>query len=821
MKQLTIALSFIVSIVLCGCHDDDDSYQSAERWKVSVVNVDETADTQHPTLSWQASYESLTVQIQGLSPETRAVVVSTEDDWLTVASDTLATDGIVALTTTTNDTRSRRTATLVFTDCDNPQLKGTLTVTQLSQAEIKENGDPRDQLYVGYGYDIYKALESPMAVRTKSPIVDLALLKQNSSKITYEIIHDSHLSRTEMRYVTSNDIYAYGRDLSEQQTGDTERPIQGCTDNCKLAKDLIMPGQGMLQQQNFGHGSLEKAVAARVIDRGALLDLKRLNRAFLSDDFVQRLYYVYRATGEKRRQLIEQMLVDFGTHVILQTDLGGRIDYTFTMQKVSMFNSKEEMRQEIEYTLGRIADNERTTKNKTTSSSKSASGAITVTGGSAATRQRLMNDVGALSPTGQVDPSHITDWLASINYSSNPERNENLDVIHFELMPVWDVVDEALREDFYVVTLQMASRSDCQLPASVLGTDIYEIHPQQERDLFDFSAADKNKDASLCRLLYFEDEPVLQVCSEYVPKIRTDERVVIVYPIYRQHIRMNQGLFIGDGIHQPAYVGFSGAECYVNPIDSLAPGTYVDKVFYVNGNLLFENPSTFTLPSGKGRKVQDDMFYYRVDGKTYRHPIVKIGSKFWTRHDLTHRLGLTNNPNGSSTRTLDIMRDDVLYARFWHDVGRTVKSGVNWIWGSDQNTFYNDKPYTKWYFPRGADVANLYQFMGFNPKALFSGQVSGFNAQFNGYYGLYDLNNDRSFGDGANNVRYKGELTFFASRNGSTDTDAVLIALDKDYHFYIVENGKNGDWRENYYSVRPIRGYMFEYPTIATIEEHQ
>jgi hypothetical protein len=811
-RWLTIA-TVALAALLTACHDDDNPVpETAQEWSVNVV--DQVA-SQPFILPWNATYESVTVSINGRTAKTRSVVVTAADDWLEVSSERLAPDDIVALKVKANDTNHLRKTTLTFTDADNPMLTASLEVSQ--RAKGMTNGeDACSDLYVGYGYDIYKALESTMAVRTKAPVLLMSLMRQYSMSSDYQLLQDCRLARTNVRYVSSTDIHAFGRDLSELQTGDADHHFEGCREECLTAEKLLQTSNGTFEQQNYGHGSLEKIVASRVIDRGALRDLKSSGYMPYSTPFVLALSTAREQQGEQRAKQIERILTEFGTHVVVQVDLGGRIDYTFTMQKSASFNSAAEMRQEVEYTMGRMTANERVGKNLTVSSSKSGSGAITVKGGSEEARRQLEQDISALSNSGQIEPLHITDWMASINYSPDLADDASLEVIHFELIPLWDIVPEDVRLDFMEATFRMGQRSDCSLPASFTGTDIYEIDASQD-DLFDFSAC--GADNSLCRLLYMDGEPVLQVCSEYVPKIRTDQRVTVVYPIYKQHIRMNQGLFLGDGIHQPAFVGFSGADCYVNPIYDLTPGVRIDRFYYVNGNLMLDNPTNVDGLNGKGRTVSDDVMRFRYAGINYRHPIVKVGANFWTRRDLNHGMGLTNNPNGSNARTYDMMVDDVLYARYWHDLGRTSRPANSWQWGYEPNTYYSDNPNTKWYFPTGTEVNHLYAFLGFNPKALFRGQVSGYEAQFNGYYGGYDIATRQTTEEVKQ--RDKGELNVFATRNTATDGDALLLVLDKEYRFYKAENGPAGSWRENYYPVRAARGYMYVYPQLQDISEYE
>ena len=824
----------MLTALTAACHDDGDEPTPTPRepgqWTVSVVGGS-AADTDDgtPALGWRAAYESLTVSISGRTADTGTIAVTIDEgaDWLSVASDTLAADSIVALTTKTNDTGVRREALLTFTAAvspsDNAVSRATLRIVQLSQADNRQNGDPRDQLYIGYGYDIYKALESPLAVRTKNAVIDYAQLHNLTNLYGNAYVQDCHLAQTGVRYVASNSIHAFGRDLSEQQTGDADNHFEGCSEDCKRAEQLIDKDKGELTQHNFGHGSIVKAVASRVIDRGALIDMQRRGTVPFTADVNTRLYRMMNETKDdaQRQKDIEQLLADYGTHVITQVDLGGRIDYTFTMQKTASFNSVEEMRQEVDYTLGRIADTDRKGTNRTPSSSKSHEGAITVKGGDGNLRSQLETDIRALNGSGQISPSHLADWLASINYSENFERDASLDIIHFELIPLWDLVPSALRLEFMEATFRMAQRSDSQLPASFTGTDIYEMETS-EKALFEFPAEPETAvgtaepKTALARLLYIDGEPVMEVCSEYVPKIRTDQRVVIAYPIYRQHIRMNQGLFLGDDVHQPAYVGFSGSDCYVDPIDSLAPGSRISRFYYVNGSLMLSSPVKGKRQSN--RTVEDDLFRFVSEGQTVTTPIMKLGSQFWTRRDINHAMGFSPNPNSKKTNTDEHVVDGVLYARFYRDLGYYPRQYNEWTWGYKPNTFYEGQPNTRWYLPSPDDVRNLYAFLGFNPKALFSGQVSGFGAQFNGYYGIHDFLQNRSFDDGDNAVRYRGQLSVLATRHDEDTGNPLFVILDDHYRLTLHE--ATGDFHRDYFPVRAVRGFMFEYPALNTIKDN-
>ena len=652
-----------------------------------------------------------------------------------------------------------------------------------------------------------------MAVRTRMPVLDYSyMVRQLNLAEKYQLIQDCHLSRLDVDCVNASNIHAYGRDLSYLQTRDDVNAFEGCSDDCNTVVKLLRVSGGETDQHNYGHGSLEKAVASRIIDRAALIDLQRQQKVPYSDEFSTRLLECRRTSGESRLKLIENVLTEFGTHVILQVDLGGRIDYSFTMRKSAAFNAKEEMEQEVEYTLGQIAANDRTGKNQEPSTSKApvvtAQGetvsAITVRGGGEAQLKALEKEISQLSSNGQIDPARITDWLASINYSDHFQGDPALDVIHFEVIPLWDLVTDDVRQDFMNVTFAMGQRSDNALPDHFTGMDIYQIDPQgDDKQLFTFS---QTEEGSLCRILYMSGEPVMEVCSEYVPMIRSDKRITVAYPIYQQNIRMNQGLFLGDGTHRPAYVAFSGGDCFVNPFPDMAPDSVITRFWYVNGNLLLENPTNLPALGRKGREVRDDMFYFLEPRDTYSHPIVKVGAHFWTRADIDHPMCFSENPHSGEMYFDELVEGDVLYTRFDFQVNDIVMEDNEWIWGNER----------RWYLPSSAEVKGLKAFLGFNPKALFPGQLSGYDARFNGYWGISDVLNGRiAFPDNQMKLRYKGQLHLFSVLDNDGETPQLLV-LDKNYR--LIGYDVLGDWHEDYYAVRPVRSYKFEYPKLETIK---
>lgn len=820
MRRILTLLCIVCLLAACS----DSEVQDYAVWHA-------TYDDGSLTLSVprEAGFQRATIQVQGV-PTGTAVTVVCHDEWLTLYTDTLPADGIATMLVQRNDDDAARTATLYVVPGGDETRAVRLSVTQRSTADDDGNGaDPRDCLYLGYGYDIYQQLDNPMSVRTLEPVLDYDRLVALGKSHTYETVHECRLSQTTMQYYNASSLAEFSTKLTSSSSK-TDLCLQGSQRDCDIAT-ASCAGQAY-ESLNYGYGAMIKAVAARVIDAGALRDLKQAGLLPFSEGFLKAYRKAKALSGKARADAVTNILLTYGTHVVVQTDLGGRLSYTFTMNKSESIYTNKEMQQEVDYTMGRISASERDKDlQKETTSEKNNGLALRVTGGDPVWNETIARDIKGLGRTAQIPPDHIMQWLASICYEENPGRSDKLDVVHFELEPLWNLVDESMRVDFINATLQLMQRSDCQLSDRFLGTDLYRLD-LQELGLTDFDhTGDTGDTGSLARLLYIKSgstsTPVLEVCSEYVPHIRTDRRVTVVYPIFKGNIKMNHGLFLGDGAHKPAMVGFSEGDCLVTPIDTLLPGHVISTLYYINGNL-YTSPNGINISApadGVCTVTDDELILNLMDESTsHRHGVVKIGSTFWTRHDMDHSMRFTFYPDDDNEDDLrETFRGNVLFTRFQAEVGYWFNYLNKWCYGYKPVTSLRTQPNTLWYLPTPNQVKQLYAYIGFNPKALFRGQCSGFNAAFNGYVGTQDILNDNaSFpASGTMQQHEKGTLNVISSKSTKDMADACLLVLDDHYTLReINDNTANKYWRLNYYPIRLCRGAFYQYPTLETIQKH-
>ena len=657
------------ALVLTGCHDDDEVEPKPMPTELTVTTADDV------TLPRFASYERVTVSLGGRTEADSVIAVSCDADWLSLTTTILPADGIVSLATTDNTGQQRRTATLTFAAADGRMA--TLSISQLSPSDDDANGDPRSDGYLGYGYDIYQSFDHPMSVRKTAAVIDLSALRRFSSQTTYEVIHDCRLSRTDLNVYSARTASEFSTILTASGSNTSER-LAGCKQNCDRAEYVTRLNS--LMQNNIGYGVMEKAVWSRTIDRGALQNLRDRDKDFFTAAFSRDLLRVKGQTGESRAQAAEWLLEKYGTHIVVQAGYGGKIDYTFTMSKLGSVRYDEEVRCQAEFTLGRLPQAEWSHQQGTVlSSSKRAEGAINVTGGSPATRRQLQADISSMGDDDQLEPNHLMEWLSSINYSDHPGSDENLDIIHFDLMPLWDLFTGDLRTELLAAAIRRANLSSCTIDDAALKTDLYWLIVPSVPD-------DSRQLTSLSRIVYVNDEPVMNVCSEYVPQIRSDKRVRVAYPIWQHNIQLGQGLFLGDGIHRPAYLMFSADGCYVQPIDSLSPSTILKEVAYVGGNLYPDRHGlTF---KGIEVEVHDDVFLYNYGGEHFWTPVVKVGSTFWTRRDIAHDMGFTPYPEDDDNQDLIDYRTGTLFTSFQFDLTYTASVINDWNYGYKVNPYF-------------------------------------------------------------------------------------------------------------------------------------
>lgn len=144
----------------------------------------------------------------------------------------------------------------------------------------------------------------------------------------------------------------------------------------------------------------------------------------------------------------------------------------------------------------------------------------------------------------------------------------------------------------------------------------------------------QSNSSTLVKVGYHNQIPKVEICNEYVPEIRGDQRVNVIYPIYKEQTNIRRGIFIGDKSTPPSEVMFDNVGgCYVRPLEGYRIGDKLSELYYIDGAFYTTNMGIDI--SDVKLKFQDH--YIDFEGGS-KYAVVKIGSGYWTRQNIKDEL---------------------------------------------------------------------------------------------------------------------------------------------------------------------------------------
>lgn len=783
MSDRIILFILLALCFLASCSKDDEILPDINQtaWK-AVVTTGETLEAER-------RYHTIGLETEGLAPG-NVIGISTDAEWLTIKSDTLPSDGLFDVLPEANTDVEERLAKLTLTN----RTDGSISVVELVQkGKLGDNDDASSLYRVGRGFSCFDDYKCSTSIR--GSVISEARLREFNSDSTFISIQEG--VRGEMYY----EFYsAYS--LSEMQSKLTKKTskttnVLGFKKTVERYKHI---SREAINEQYYGYARMVRVVGSKSMDVGALKyichnpDIIKSGKLPFSKGFYDLYKEISKASGSVREGLIRKMLEQYGTHVIVQTSLGGAIDLAVTYSR-NLVTTLEETTETVFKTL--TGGKSSSDVMKSVNSSFSGKGAINIYGGSESSRKALESNVAQLSDTGTntLSSSLLNDWSGSIT----ARTDDVLDAVDFTFIPIWELFpNKAVSNEILSIVTSMANEQRNVFSDAELGIDNYLL--PLTKDIMEF---DSKNTTSLVRVLSFNNVPIAEICNEYVPTVRSDKRITVVYPIVNGVTRITMGLFPGDGEYRPAYLFFSDADVYVNPIEGYGSSDKLNTLYHLHGTLFAENQG---VPLRAGRITTKDHFMDFHGGN--RYPVVKIGSGYWTRCNIKDDMQFgepinINNPEGDFTIYNDII-NGMLYANIFYGNSYGFHSSFPGLFDDKTDS---DGNRIHWYVPRLSDLRKLQKFIGGHCKALLPSQQSGFDAQFVGYYGRYDdLNNGKKFSDGGYKLRYNNQQCFIASKENSSSGSVLVISPN-----YTLQLCNTERKRDNWYPVRPYRSSHYKY----------
>lgn len=765
---------------LTACSDDNGS-DSPIPEQTGPVKLDE----QEVDIGSEGRYYSVTATADSLAQ----VHATTDADWIELDADTVNRAGTLLFYVKPNEEARSRDGIITLQLGDNPQTS-IVKVHQHSQAEDDENSLPGGALTrqsrVGYGYNMLIDYVDPKSVTEQ--ILDYEKLVK-AEKTWGTIIAEEGRALQGLSVKSSYSIEEMSSWMSEQTTTETKILFWS-----KKVQKYNKVKEYNLDQRTYGYSTLYKTIATRYVDEGKLESILRKGGDVFTADF-RKLYQQVNTNPTKDN--IAALVKKYGTHMVIYTDLGGRMDYMVN------FRSEETSRESVErYLKYKNGSKKEDKESKEASHNIITSGdglAFDIYGGSEAAIKALAANAKTKDAYGQVDQGLLGQWINSIK-SSDPS---SVSMVRCTLLPIWQLItnSEARANTIsYILALARQEGGDLAQRLEELSLGNY-YRFNITNDMQKWGTDTKT---SLVRLAYFDNAPKAEICNEYVPELRGDRRVTLFYPIYKGKTNIRRGIFPGDGENPPAEVMFdTEGGCYVRPIDGFKAGDKLTTLYYIDGAFYTDNMG-IQIPEVK-MMIRDHKVDFAEGGNNY--PVVKIGPGYWIRYNITGTMefGEPMDPDDPECYDYDLkeeQRHDMLYTNvFWGNSLAYRWNHPGWF-DADVDEFGNR---IHWYVPRVKDIQTLQTYLGNNTKALFPGMQSGFEAQFAGYYGpCDDLNNGKDIGW---DEHYYNKYCFIISKEVVTNSGESLV-LGSDY---TVRRLGTNRARDNWYPLRAYRSSYYNY----------
>ena len=806
-KKIIFSFAWLLcfGILFVSCKDDNDYLPGQGPWSIEVTGADTDGSKNEAVIDMYGRYYSIYTNQRG--ERDAALLLRTETEWLTLMADTLPPDGILQFLAEENGEARERTAEIFVQSADNPGRQAVITIRQRSEASYGENdSNPYADFRVGFGFSAFDEFKSPRSVRGK--VIDVSCLMFYDSDSTFQSTQEVLRGREDFTITNTWSLQEMSSKLTQEMVSTTK--FLGVKKTTRRYKEVATKD---VREQACVYARLQKTVATRSIDGGALRYLVNLPSGELThglpftEDFQNAYDAIVKSSGEKQTKAIQAMLDKFGTHLVTEASVGCMMDMTLTFEKSESYDLESEAEQKSRSIFGRSSGNSSSSKTEHMTCNINNSNCIQILGGSEETRNKLENQVKKLTNASQLSPELVEAWMSSVSVGMLKNHRENLEVIDFHFIPIWELfTDSKISGSIQQEVIDMANRSDCSFSEAELSIDNYEIDLTNPA-LTNFGTGSNATLVRVARVNNKDNTPILEICQEYVPKIRSDRRVNVFYPIFAGQTRIGQGLFPGDGQgNPPAMLTFSDGDVFVNPLQGYGYRDVITKAYYIHGNLYTE---TYDMGINRERTltVKDETFDLPFNNNHYG--IVKIGNGYWTRQNIKEQLYFgepvdPTDPDCEDYYYYEDVINDMLYANVYY--GAYVPTEFE-NYFEDRKDALGRRVF--WFLPNEDDINQLQKYVGNNTKALFANQQSGFEAQFAGYYGRYDdLNGGQRFSDKREDIRYNGQYSFIVAKDGK-QSQALVLSPD-----YTINKTPVNMMHTNWYPIRVFRLSSYIHPNL-------
>ncbi len=570
---------------------------------------------------------------------------------------------------------------------------------------------------VGYSYDTVGEYANPNSVRmevfdTKALIED-EVLAVNTSQVSltdYTITGSSISEMTNQLAVQANVNGGYGKFKAE-------------------ASASFNMDHAESNEYEYATTYFDLTVRKASLSK----DLEKLKDDYMTDDAYVAINGIettnargvpktaYPSNNEGFKRLIE----NYGTHVIVDAGLGGRIRYSMEIDisKIeSSYDAKAFIKASYSNAFASASGSvDEQFKQSFEENKESVTIRLNVLGGDESASKKLGLE-------GGFSKENLADWVQSVTA-------DNLALVSFSrtsLVPLYELVERNATADHGGFDGEARYQA---LKTYMEGQMVNDFAPSKCGTVTEFEIPDFKKSYrssnnyfslpfninTLIQDIMLGGQWVGQICEEFIPEINRNERVVVVYPVISNTPRYNMGVFLGDNTHKPARVAWNGTTVAIQEYADLEFGQATK--LYLRGATVTPAPAEATevLKGTLDTEWLTGRYFDFHNNIVCNYPLVKIFDHVWTRFSYHGRV------SGNKDRPVRDQKLGTWNMEYYSFDNAGKSANFPSGWGVPKREVYQQM--------KDKLAASGYPSAGL---ALLEGGVTGFDVVFLGWHNTWE-----------------------------------------------------------------------------------
>lgn len=587
MKFFSAVLSLFICVLLISCSKDDGIW-------VETNLPDDTDFTLLESWTYEVPFE---VKSNG------DWEIETTGDWFYVFPKSGKGNKTVKIAVFENEQDERRTGSINIYSTSSSVVQ-TIQIGQKGVLDYNLMDGPtgkrsRKDLAIGFGYDTRMSYASSDAVKIQilrtAEMQDTGLFVINSPGGDY-------IEKT----ITGSSL----KNLAENLSASLQFKWKYCG-----FKGEVEAGFGKGTTENEFNEYAITYIESQMRDVSVNTDLLDLRKNWLAENAKEAIngedpYY----QGEEG---IKNLLDNFGTHLIIKAQLGGRLRYNLKVD-VSKVTGYYDINAYVKSSYKNIFTKTEASLDAEIQESYEKNKANTSLSFS-------VNGGETLLLTNSSDKGAVDKWKQSLNFDFEDYEKNNVALIGFGknldgLIPIYELASDPARR----AEIKSLMESDGFAPVDYVDKNVYRIEVP--------SFANDKTETLVKEVKDQNDRVVAVVCNEFIPEISPTKRVNVVYPVSSGRILMHAGFFTGYQGRRPARISWNGSSLKIVDCEELEENNFND--LYISG-------ATVNVESSKNfkRTYNDDAYLMAKNINLsnpvdYNYPLVKIFGNIWTRESL-------------------------------------------------------------------------------------------------------------------------------------------------------------------------------------------